>query len=152
MPVRERLLDLQMQRLRNFLEFWDSSKCEWQIRKIRDTCGYIWGNPGSASLILRLFDYKGRFQSAEAGVFHMCLLPKLFEKDNLMTVDKEEISPLTPTGPRDPRSLDERDDNSDDDRNKKEERQEFGDLVHNKTYTMSTTNGGSKRIEFVVGR
>jgi hypothetical protein len=134
-PVRKRLLDLQMQRLINFLEF--GSGHYKQISGIRTTCGYVWGNPGSPSLIFKLF-VEERYQASETAFFHMCLLPKLFEKENLTTVeDKEETFPLAPRSAR----------------NKMGHRPELGDPIHNKTYKINTWRcRRATTIEFEVGR
>ena len=144
-PVRERLLDLQMQRLRNFFEFGRYK----HISRIRQTCGNVWGNPGSPSLILKLF-VEECYQGPNVAFFHMCLLPKLLGKGNLTAADKEEASPSGPGGLG---FWEEQDDSSDDDRNTTDERPGLGDLIRNKTYKMKTSRHWlEKTIEFVVGR
>jgi len=152
-PIRKKLLDLQMQRLINFLEFGGCSDSGRQIGQILDKCGYVWANPGSRNLILQLFS-KEDYQSSEAEVFYIGLLPKMFQKELVKTVDNEEISPRGLARPGDLGSQEKKEDNSEDDPNK-EEKPEFEDLVHNKTYRMNTTRVGletSYSIEFVVGR
>jgi len=147
--IRKTLLDLQMQRLINFLEFGGGSKSEYQIHQIGRTCGYVWENPGAPDVILRLFDER-HYQSCEAAVFHMCLLPKLLKKVLLKT-NETISSALARSG--DLESQEEQDKNSDDDLNGRLEMPEFENLVHNKTYGMNVRRhaGHDTKIEFVVG-
>jgi hypothetical protein len=96
MPVRQRLLELQMQRFTNYIESVGllpgrrrGQPNDWsEVAEIQNTCGNVWRNPYFRSIIPQLLNKESKLTS-EAVIFFIFQLPKLFEEQLVKTADDE---------------------------------------------------------------
>ena len=94
MPVRDRLLDLQMIKFTNMLEtistirIWDTDVIfRLEIANILDTSGHVWCNPGFFDIIPQLFSPYS-YLSMDAALYIMARVPQVF-RDRLVNTAED---------------------------------------------------------------
>ena len=86
MPVRQRLLELQMQKFTNYIESVGilgrlPRPNHWsEVAEIQKTCGDVWRNPYFRNIIPQLLNEESKLTSG-AVIFFIFQLPKLFEAE-----------------------------------------------------------------------
>jgi hypothetical protein len=160
MPVRQRLLELQMQKFTNYIESVGvlpgrrrGQPSRWsEVAEIQKTCGNVWMNTYFRNIIPQLLNEESKLTS-EAVIFLIFQLPKLFEAQLVKTADDSKRN-LTVAFEN--LNLEEKEihDKSVKTEDAPGNSPRFDNLVHNRRYRFETGEGiwSTFGIEFEVGR
>jgi hypothetical protein len=157
MPVRQRLLELQMQKFTNYIETVGLlprvRPHRWsEVAEIQNICGNVWMNPYFRNIIPQLLNEESKL-TFEAVIFFIFQLPQLFEAQLVKTANDSErnLAVAFENLNLEEKEIHDKSVKADDALGNSPR---FDNLVHHRRYRFETGEfvGTTFGIEFEVGR